>query len=156
MIRSIAVVCMGNICRSPIAEHVLRHKLDAAGLNITVESAGTGGWHAGEPADPRAAAVLDTHGYTSHHRAQQFNRSWFDRHDLILVMDTTNLREVRALASTEEHRNKIQLMLDYDKTAAAGSEIPDPYYGGDEGFVEVLQLVERAADGVVARLLSVE
>lgn len=145
----IAMVCMGNICRSPMAEHVLRAKLAAANLPAEVVSAGTGGWHAGEPADPRTEAVLREHGYTYEHTAQQIKRSWLDAFDLILVMDHDNLKNVLALANKSGQRAVVKLLRDFDPNSAPGSIVPDPYYGGPDEFEQTLKLIEAACDGVV-------
>lgn len=150
----IAMICMGNICRSPIAEHVLRTKAESFGLAIEVESAGTGGWHAGDPADHRAAAVLRDNGYSYSHRAQQIKADWFERFDLLLVMDNDNLRNVLQLAP-DSAVEKVKLLRDFDPTSPAGSEVPDPYYGGEQDFKETLRLVEAAVDGLLAELFGV-
>ena len=144
---NVAMVCMGNICRSPIAEHVLKTEAERLGLPLHVESAGTGGWHVGEPADHRAAAVLREHGYSHLHRAQQFSADWFQRFDWVLVMDSANLRNVMALASTDADRAKVRLLRDFDPASPKGSEVPDPYYGGPDDFVTTLRLVESAVAG---------
>jgi protein-tyrosine phosphatase len=154
MVQSVLMVCMGNICRSPIAEHVFRAKAEQAGLQLTVASAGTGGWHAGEPADYRAVAVLNDYGYTSEHRAQQFRASWFEDYDLILVMDTDNLHGVLQHATKDDHRTKVKLFRAFDSTAPKNAEVPDPYYGNEDGFVTVLKMIERASDGLVQHILE--
>ncbi|WP_370616728.1 low molecular weight protein-tyrosine-phosphatase [Mumia sp. Pv 4-285] len=150
----VAVVCLGNICRSPMADVVLEHKLDEAGLadTVHVDSAGTGDWHRGEPMDPRAAAVLTEHGYDpSRHRARQVTADWFDDHDLILTMDDANFDDVAALARTPQEREKVRKFRSYDPAASLGDdEVPDPWYGGPDGFVTVLRMVERTADAIVA------
>jgi protein-tyrosine phosphatase len=151
----IAMVCMGNICRSPIAEHVLKTKALSLGLPIEVESSGTGGWHVGNRADHRAEAVLQENGYSFEHRAQQFDASWFDRFELILVMDTDNFKAVSRIAQDESHRSKIKLLRDFDPDSMTGAEVPDPYYGADEDFVVTLKLVEKAVDGLIADLFGV-
>ena len=150
----VLMVCMGNICRSPIAEHVFRAKAAESGLDIQVASAGTGGWHAGEPADHRAVKVLRDHGYTSDHRAQQFKASWFDEYDYIIVMDENNRDEIFARASRQDHQDKVHLFRSFDTSAPEDAEVPDPYYGNHDGFVDVLQMIERASDGLVAHLLA--
>ncbi|KAA1424587.1 low molecular weight phosphotyrosine protein phosphatase [Mumia zhuanghuii] len=154
----IAVVCLGNICRSPMADVVLESKLADAGLSdvVHVDSAGTGDWHVGEPMDPRAAAVLTDHGYDpSRHRAQQITPSWFGDHDLILTMDDANLDDVTALARTPQERRLVQKFRAYDPVARPGDdEVPDPWYGGPEGFVAVLRMIERTADAIVERVPS--
>ncbi|RZT12928.1 protein-tyrosine phosphatase [Kribbella sp. VKM Ac-2569] len=132
----VEIVCSGNICRSPMGEVVLRAKLAEAGLgDVEVTSSGTGGWHVGDRMDPRAAAALRRRGYDgSTHRARQFERAW-DR-DLILAMDSGHLSE---LSGTEA-----QLF--------ARDDVPDPYYGEDAGFDDVLAQIEKAADQWVDRL----
>jgi protein-tyrosine phosphatase len=143
---AVAVVCLGNICRSPMAEVVLRDRLDGAGLaEVEVISAGTGGWHAGEPMDRRAAATLRHAGYDpSRHRAQQWVPAWRDRLDLVLAMDDQNLAD---LGGRDE-----RTMLFRDLDPSGPGDVPDPYYGGQDGFAEVLGMVERTADALVAQL----
>lgn len=154
MVTRVLMVCMGNICRSPIAEHVFRAKAEQANLPVEVASAGTGGWHVGEPADYRAVTVLDEFGYTSDHRAQQFKSEWFDEYDYIIVMDEDNRHGVLKHASLDRHRNKVMLFRSFDSTAPKNAEVPDPYYGNQNGFVEVLKMIERASDGLVEHIRS--
>lgn len=151
----VCVVCAGNICRSPIAEFVLRRRLDEAGLGdlVTVDSAGTGGWHAGQQADPRALIALHDHGYDgSGHRARQFRREWFDDVDLVLALDRENYTDLSMLAPDDDARAKVQLLRSYDTEAETGddTDVPDPYYGDAASFERVLLMIERAADGFVA------
>jgi protein-tyrosine phosphatase len=143
---AVAAVCLGNICRSPMAEVVLRERLDAAGLtDIDVVSAGTGGWHIGEPMDARAAATLRAAGYDpSRHRAQQWVPAWRDRFDLVLAMDEQNLVDLGG----RDERTKLFREFDPD----GSGDVPDPYYGGDDGFREVLTMVERTAEALVGAL----
>jgi protein-tyrosine phosphatase len=137
------VVCLGNICRSPMADVVLQERL--AGTGVEVRSAGTGDWHVGQPMDRRAAATLLAHGYDpSRHRAQQVGPDWTARFDLLLAMDEANLRDLGGRS------DRVRLFRDFDP--AGGGEVPDPYYGGDEGFEEVLAMVERTADALAAAL----
>ncbi|MBC9732557.1 low molecular weight protein-tyrosine-phosphatase [Nocardioides marmotae] len=145
---SIALVCLGNICRSPMAHVVLEQRLEAAGLAdvVRVVSSGTGDWHVGKPMDERAAATLTEAGYdATRHRAQQFAPSWLDEHDLVLAMDRANLADVGGPGE------RVMLFRAFDPVAP-GSEVPDPYYGGPEGFEEVLEMVERTSDAVVVAL----
>jgi len=151
----IGVVCLGNICRSPMAEVVLSDRVTRAGLDGRVEvvSSGTGDWHIGNPMDRRAAAVLTAHGYdASRHRAQQFEAAWFDDCDLILTMDADNFADVTALGPGE----RVRMFREFDPRADGerhgGRDVPDPYYGGDEGFTTVLAMVERTADTLAAAL----
>ncbi|WP_298323452.1 low molecular weight protein-tyrosine-phosphatase [Haloactinopolyspora sp.] len=150
----LCMVCAGNICRSPIAAVVLRDHLERAGLAdvVTVDSAGTGNWHAGQPADPRTVAVLHRHGYDgTAHRAQQFQPDWFDTYDLVLVMDRDNFADLHRLAPDEETRAKIQMLRAYDPEALADGEldVPDPYLGDDQSFEDVVDMVEKAVSGLV-------
>lgn len=145
----IAVVCLGNICRSPIADVVLRQRLDAAGLDVEVVSAGTADYHVGSPMDPRAAATLSAAGYDpTRHRARQFRSSWFDDCDLVLAMDAAN--HAHLLGLSDGRSDRLALFRTYDPEGPG--DVPDPYYGGDEGFREVLAMVERTADALVAEL----
>ncbi|AYY11649.1 low molecular weight phosphotyrosine protein phosphatase [Actinobacteria bacterium YIM 96077] len=149
----VCIVCAGNICRSPMAEVVFRSRLADVGLQdmVEIESAGTGAWHVGEPADPRAVDTLRAHGYEpGHHRARQFQKSWFDDVDLVLALDSANVTNLHRLAPNEEARAKIRMLRDVGSEGRDGGDaevdVPDPYYGGDGGFELVLQLVEQAAD----------
>jgi protein-tyrosine phosphatase len=149
----IALVCLGNICRSPMADVVLTSRLERAGLadRVEVTSAGTGGWHVGQPMDERAAATLTTAGYdASRHRARQFAASWLDDRDLVLAMDASNLADVRAAGASPD-AGRVRLFRDFDPVDPGG-EVPDPYYGEDAGFEEVLAMVERTADTLVTAL----
>jgi protein-tyrosine phosphatase len=150
----IAMVCLGNICRSPIAEVVLTEKLARAGLDDRVEvtSAGTGGWHVGEPMDRRAAAILAAHGYDgSEHRASQFEAHRHDEYDLVLAMDESNHADLSDLV--EHGTSRLRMFRDFDPRAAGSDrDVPDPYYGGDDGFAHVLATVERTCDEIVAAL----
>jgi protein-tyrosine phosphatase len=153
----IAVVCLGNICRSPIADVVLRQALESAGLSdrVEVDSSGTGDWHLGHPMDRRAAAALAAAGYDgSAHRAQQFTETWYDEHDLILAMDESNFRDVCALAPDEgTAKERVRMFREFDPRAGYGDlEVPDPYYGDDDGFSRVLSVVERTSEGLAKAL----
>ncbi|MBG0830319.1 low molecular weight phosphotyrosine protein phosphatase [Planomonospora sp. ID67723] len=148
----VCVVCLGNICRSPMAEVVLRRTLAEHGLDglVTVDSAGTGGWHQGGPMDERAAATLAEHGYDgSAHRARQFLKEWYGRVDLVLAMDRENLRALRRLAPEGAD---VRLFRSFDPAAPEGAEVPDPYYGGPEGFADVLEMVRAASEGLAKHL----
>ncbi len=144
------MVCLGDICRSPIAEVVLTDRLSRAGLGARVEvvSAGTGVWHVGDGMDERAAELLSRRGYDpSRHRARQFSTDWFDRCDLVLAMDARNHRDLVALGGTEQLRR----FRDFDPSPGDG-DVPDPYFGAGDGFEEVLTIVERTAEALVAAL----
>lgn len=148
----VCFVCTGNICRSPMAESVFRARVAEAGLEgrVAVDSAGTGGWHEGEPADPRTVSVLEEHGYDSEHTARQFLPSWFTRLDLVIALDTGHLRALRRMAPTAEDARKIRLLRSYDPAAGDDLDVPDPYYGGRDGFEECLEMVEAASTGLLA------
>ncbi|RZU29983.1 protein-tyrosine phosphatase [Streptomyces sp. BK022] len=147
----VCFVCTGNICRSPMAESVFRARVAEAGLDglIEADSAGTGGWHEGDAADPRTVAVLDEHGYGTEHIARQFQQSWFGRLDLVIALDTGHLKALRRLAPTEEDARKVRLLRSYDPSAGADLDVPDPYYGGRDGFEECLEMVEAASAGLL-------
>jgi protein-tyrosine phosphatase len=147
---AIALVCLGNICRSPTAQVVLEARLAAAGLDdrVSVRSSGTGDWHVGGPMDSRAAATLEHAGYdASRHRARQYDDSWATEDDLVLAMDHDNLADLGG------RTDRIALFRDFDP-AGAGEDVPDPYYGGADGFRDVLRIVERTSDALVAALAS--
>lgn len=153
----ISVVCLGNICRSPIAEVVLRDRLRKAGLEaaVTVDSAGTGDWHIGEDMDPRSRKALERGGYDpGRHRARRFQPDWFDRRDLVLAMDEQNLAKLRRMAPAATLEDgRVRLFGGYGDVGP----IPDPYSGGQDGFAHVLDLVERGAERLaiqLARLLT--
>lgn len=142
-------VCLGNICRSPTAEGVFRHKVREAGLEdrIEIDSAGTGDWHVGKAPDARTRAAALRRGYDlSSLRARQVGASDFSRYDLILAMDHANLKDLQRLrggasgAELDLFLRRYELEID---------EVPDPYYGGEDGFEQVLDLVERACDGLL-------
>ncbi|WP_369196853.1 low molecular weight protein-tyrosine-phosphatase [Streptomyces djakartensis] len=148
----VCFVCTGNICRSPMAEIVFRARVAEAGLEdeVVVDSAGTGGWHEGDAADPRTAAVLAENGYPTGHTARQFQPSWFSRLDLVIALDSGHLAALRRLAPTEQDARKVRLLRSYDPAAGDDLDVPDPYYGGAEGFDECLEMVEAASDGLLA------
>ncbi|WP_314176109.1 low molecular weight protein-tyrosine-phosphatase [Streptomyces winkii] len=156
----VCFVCTGNICRSPMAEAVFRSHVADAGLEdrITAASAGTGGWHVGDPADPRTVRTLESAGYELVHSARQFDPGWFDEHDLIVALDEGHERELRALAPTPQDAAKVRLLRSYDPTASEGDgfgfDVPDPYYGGTQGFEEVLRLVEAAMPGLLSEVAA--
>ncbi|WP_085715484.1 low molecular weight protein-tyrosine-phosphatase [Pseudomonas sp. B28(2017)] len=145
-------VCLGNICRSPTAEGVLRHKLREAGLadRVEVASAGTGDWHVGKAPDKRSQAAAKLRGYDlSAQRARQVTRADFATYDLILAMDNSNLRHLKALQPAQ---GKAELDLFLRRYQSQIDEVPDPYYDGEQGFEQVLDLIERASDLLVIEL----
>ncbi|WP_223530342.1 low molecular weight protein-tyrosine-phosphatase [Pseudomonas sp. GL-R-19] len=145
-------VCLGNICRSPTAEGVLRHKLREAGLadRVEVASAGTGDWHVGKAPDQRSQAAAQLRGYDlSTQRARQVSRADFATYDLILAMDNSNLRNLEAL---QPAMGKAELDLFLRRYQSPVDEVPDPYYDGEQGFEQVLDLIEHASDLLVIEL----
>ncbi|HEY5394586.1 MAG TPA: low molecular weight protein-tyrosine-phosphatase [Trebonia sp.] len=148
----ICCVCLGNICRSPMADAVLRAEIAKAGLDqrVIVDSAGTGDWHLGERMHRSASSQLNRNGYDGDtHRARQFDRSWLAERDLVLAMDASNLRDLRALAGADEER---RIRLFGEVGDLRGAEVPDPYYGGDAEFAGVLAMLETGMANLVARL----
>lgn len=146
-------VCLGNICRSPMAEGVFRARVTEAGLadRIAIDSAGTGAWHIGKPPDARAVRIAGTHGYDlSALRARQVEAADFLRFDFIVAMDRSN-REALLRMAPPARRDRISLLLEHAPQAGV-QEVPDPYYGDESGFVRVLQLVETATDGLLAHV----
>lgn len=140
----VGMVCSGNICRSPTAEVVLVARLAEAGLadRVTVASCGLGDWHVGDPMDHRSAATLAAAGYDpSRHRAQQLDGSWSSAYDLLLAMDGGHHRDLAAAGVPGE---RIRMFRDFDPVDP-GADVPDPYYGGSDGFEEVLAMVERTS-----------
>ena len=151
----VCLVCLGNICRSPMAETVLRAELAAAGLDgaVVVDSAGTGDWHVGDTMDPDAREALASRGHDgSSHRARQFQPSWLPRYDLILAMDARNLADLRRMARSGD-ADRIRLFGEVGGLTEAGEgDIPDPWGGGPDEFGDVLDLLGAAAPVIVARL----
>ena len=150
----IALVCLGNICRSPMAHVVLAARLAEAGLDDRVEvtSSGTAGWHVGRPMDERASAALTAAGYdATRHRARQLDPARLDQLDLVLAMDAANLSELVGDTGRAAANGRVRLFRDFDPEEPGG-EVPDPYYGGASGFEEVLAMVERTTAVIVAGL----
>ena len=143
----ILMVCLGNICRSPLAEGILQNKV---GDKHLVDSAGTGDWHVGEQPDRRSIAVAKKYGVDiSDQRAMHFNPIFFEEFDLIFAMDKQNYIDLQKLARTEEERNKVKLILKDGLGEALN--VPDPYYENDEAFDHVYQLLDNATDGLIEK-----
>jgi protein-tyrosine phosphatase len=145
---------MGNICRSPTAEGVMRHLLRERGLEdeIELDSAGTGGWHVGNPPDRRATAAARARGIVLEGAARQVRPSDFEQFDLLLAADRENLADLRAIAPDEAARAKVRLLRSFDPASDGDLDVPDPYYGGPDGFEDVLDLVEAACRGLLDEL----
>ncbi len=153
----LALVCLGNICRSPMADVVLRQRLAERGLadRVEVVSAGTGDWHVGGPMDARAAGALAAAGYDpALHRARQFSADWFPECDLVLAMDAQNHADLLSLTADDQHRDRLRMFRDYDPVRDHDGrlDVPDPYFGHSDGFAEVMAVVERTAEALADRL----
>ncbi len=148
--KSVLFVCLGNICRSPMAEVIFSHEIDRGNLNFTCDSAGTSAVHAGEKADLRMRDSAKQRGYDLESiRSRQFKQNDFEKFDYILVMDESNYRNIRDLSNRDEDLNKVFLITDYC-TEEKASEVPDPYYGGENGFFEVIDILEDAIKGFIS------
>jgi protein-tyrosine phosphatase len=145
----VTFVCTGNICRSPMAEWVLRHHAEEEGLDVEVDSSGTGGWHVGDDADHRTVQALRRAGYRSAHTARRFEPAWFGAYDLIIALDEGHLRALRSMAPDGAARARIRLLREFDPDAGGDLDVPDPYYGGRADFEHVLVLVEAAVPGLL-------
>lgn len=146
----ILMVCLGNICRSPLAEGILKSKAAAANLDWQIDSAGTGAWHAGEQPDPRSIATAQSYGIDiTNQRARQFTAQDFDRYDLILAMDSSNYNNILQL-DPGNHIDKVKLILNYVQPGR-NANVPDPYYGGEGGFERVYGLLEVACERIVEK-----
>jgi protein-tyrosine phosphatase len=147
-------VCMGNICRSPLAEGVFRKLVQDAGMQdwFRIDSAGTSGYHTGDAPDPRTCAVASSRGVELDHAARRLQASDFDRFDYVLAMDTDNLERALQLADGRRTRARVALLRSYEPGAAPDAEVPDPYYGGPRGFEDVHDMVERACRGLLEHL----
>ena len=150
----VCFVCLGNISRSPTAEGVFRAQVAAAGLAdaFEIDSAGTGAWHTGEPPDARSAQAAAERGYRLGGEARQFVELDFARFDHVLAMDGENLRNLRELAPDRDSAARVRLLRD-SEPGAAGSDVPDPYYGGDDGFARVIEICERACEALLDELV---
>ena len=153
MTTRILAVCAGNICRSPAAEAAIAAAAAEAGIEVLVDSAGTGAWSIGNPPHPQAVAAGARAGLTIDGRARRINSLDFDRFDVIVVMDRANLRDVLAMAPDLEHRAKVRLFRTFDPETDS-DEVPDPYGGSDAGYDATISQVKAAAAGLVAALRS--
>ena len=144
------MVCLGNICRSPLAEGILKSKVDTA--KVYVSSAGTGSWHVGEQPDPRSIAVAKKNGLDiSNQRGRHFTASDFDEFDHIFVMDNSNKKNVLDLAVSEDQKKKVRLIME-EIFPNENVDVPDPYYGGANGFDQVYDMLDKACTSIAKRL----
>jgi protein-tyrosine phosphatase len=150
----ICFVCLGNIVRSPLAENMFRHLVLKAGLDgkYEIDSAGTSGYHVGEQPDRRMRRVASQHGFEYSGRSRQFQPQDFSKFDLIIAMDTSNRFDLMRMAKNPEHQKKIRLMREFDSETSENLSVPDPYYGGIDGFKDVYQIVERSCQGLLDAL----
>jgi protein-tyrosine phosphatase len=150
----ISFVCLGNICRSPTAEAVMRHLVAREGLEdrVLLDSAGLGDWHVGGPRDSRSQKVGRKRGMALEGVARQFVAEDFERFDYVLAMDRQNLSGLMALAPDDAARAKVRLLRSFDPAAPPGAEVPDPYYGGPRGFDEVFDICQAACQGLLEHL----
>ncbi len=152
----VLAVCLGNICRSPTAEAALREAAEEAGIDLVLDSAGTGGWHIGNPPDPRMRSAGAEVGLSIDGAARTVEASDFERFDVILAMDASNRRDLSRLAPSDEARNRIRLYREFDPDADDDLDVPDPYYGGRDGFFEVVDIARRSAREFVRRVQAGE
>jgi len=150
---SVLAVCAGNICRSPSAEAAIKEAAEALGIDVSVDSAGTGSWNIGGPPNSQAIAAGERAGLTIEGRARMVNSLDFDRHDVIVVMDRANLRDILSMTPSLESRAKVRLFRTYEADSDE-DEVPDPYGGPDEGYDETIRIVRAAASGLVESLVS--
>ncbi|QBA64387.1 low molecular weight protein-tyrosine-phosphatase [Muriicola soli] len=149
MKKRVLMVCLGNICRSPLAEGILKSKVDPG--NVEVDSAGTAGYHVGNPPDPRSVEEARKNQIDiSGQRCRKFQREDFFEFDHIFVMDKDNYRDVSALAPDENHRKKVRLLS--EGIPSLPTEVPDPYYGGQDGFKNVFKLIDEACEKLASEL----
>lgn len=146
------MVCLGNICRSPMAEGIFRNKLEEAGLDVEVDSAGTANYHVGEQPDYRAIENMASHGIDIRGlRGRQFRQEDYDHFDQIYTMDSSNHQNVLRLARNDEDRAKVKMFLN-ELSPGSDASVPDPWYGRADGFEDVFQMLSKTSDKVIDRL----
>ena len=153
---SVLFVCLGNICRSPLGEGVLAHRLEEEDLSgrVRVDSAGTGAWHEGEPPDPRSTDVARRHGIDLRGRARRVRAEDFHEFDYIFAMDRSNLRDLRHLEHEAGGGAVLTLFRDFDPSADEDLDVPDPYYGGSDGFDLMFEMIDRSCAAFIKHLHS--
>ena len=153
-VTSVLFVCLGNICRSPLAEGVFRHLVSDAGLDdrFMIDSAGTGGWHVGERPDPRSIQVAERHGILLTGAARRIETGDLYDFDHVIVMDRQNLRDVENLRDVNGGDAQIRLLREFDRSADTDLDVPDPYYGGPDGFDRVFSMVLRSCEVLLGTL----
>jgi len=150
--KKILMVCLGNICRSPMAEGIVRDEFAKHGINIQVDSAGTAAYHVGEAADERGKAELAKHGIDiSDERAMKLSPYHLEEYDMIYAMDRSNYSDILALCKDEEERKKVDMFMNISQPGKFIS-VPDPYYGGDEGFAKVYTMLKESAEQLAEQL----
>ena len=149
---NILLVCLGNICRSPLAEGILRDKIEKAGLDISVDSAGTANYHVGEPPHKNTIRVAAENGLNINNlKARQFSVNDFDAFDIIYVMDSSNHADVISMSKDHKHQGKVRYFLNELKEGS-NDNVPDPWFGGYDGFQEVYRLIDKTCDRIIERL----
>jgi protein-tyrosine phosphatase len=147
----ILMVCLGNICRSPLAQGIMEKKIHENGLSWTVDSCGTGGWHSGELPDPRSTAEARKHGIDLNtQRARQFRSIDIDEFDLIYAMDRSNQQAILSYCNTEAERAKVSLIRN-EVNGGMNEDVPDPYYGGPDGFQQVYEMLDEACKAIIKK-----
>lgn len=156
MKEKILFVCLGNICRSPAADGIMKAKAEDQGLShlLDIDSCGIGAWHVGQLPDPRMRRHGHDHGYRFDHRARQITASDFSHFDRIMVMDRENLHAVRSLSPSHEYTDKVEMLANYLSLHDSHSVIPDPYYGDDKDFELVIELLEDACQGLIDNIIN--
>ena len=148
------MVCLGNICRSPLAEGILQAKADLKGIEVEVDSAGTSAFHVDQAPDNRSIEVAKKYQVDiSNQRARQFSVNDFKAFDVIYAMDGSNLSDIVSLASNEDEISKVKLILN-EISPSSNKPVPDPYYGGDEGFDNVYQLLDKASEQIIKNIVN--
>ncbi|HKL14849.1 MAG TPA: low molecular weight protein-tyrosine-phosphatase [Balneolaceae bacterium] len=149
----IVFVCLGNICRSPTAEGIFQHLVNERGLDpyFYVDSAGTSAYHIGEPANSKSQKLANEHGVELRSRARQFEKNDLEEFDLIVAMDRENLANIKSLDGSKDYEEKIVLLRDFDPNPGDG-EVPDPYFGGMDGFKNVFDIVKRSSEALLDEL----